>query len=282
MVAMAALGALLAGLPLRTAAAGVSPLPARDLFQPLLADPKEPRFHAGVQWVESDLYGSRVGAVGFGENFGIVRWPGRDANEGWQLNLSAAVFAQFDLDAPSADLLNADYIVGIPVSYRNGHWSLRARLYHQSSHLGDEFLLRVHPDRVNLSFESLEMLMSYDAGPWRVYGGGEYLFHREPAELEPGILHAGVEYRSSAPVWHIGSLGAARLVGGVDAKSWEQHDWDTAWSLKTGLEFRAQRDAERRGRSWQVMFEYYDGPSPYGQFYPHEVRYWGLGLVLHL
>lgn len=105
-----------AALPV-VAEEGVMPLPAKDLFRPLLADPKEPRFQVGVQWVESDLNDTRVGAVGFGENFGIARWQGRHPQEAWQLNLSTAVFAQFDLDAPSDDLLNADYLVGFPVSY---------------------------------------------------------------------------------------------------------------------------------------------------------------------
>ena len=261
---------------------GVTPLPVKDLFRPLLADPKEPRFQVSALRVDSDVHDSTVAAVGFGENFGIARWPGRHAREAWQLNLSAAVFAQFDLDAPSDDLVNADYIVGFPVSYRNDRWSVRARFYHQSSHLGDEFLLRVHPDRVNLSFESLETLVSYEWEQWRVYGGGEYLIFREPEELDPGILHAGIEYRAGEPTWHIGTLGAVRLVGGLDVKSWEQHDWDAAFSLKTGLEFRPQRDTEQRGRYWQLLLEFYDGPSPYGQFYTYEVRYWGLGFVLHL
>lgn len=261
---------------------GVTPLPVKDLFRPLLADPKEPRFQASLQWLTSDLYDTRVGAVGFGENFGIARWSGRRANEAWQLNLAAAVFAQFDLDAPSSDLVNADYIVGFPVSYRNDRWSVRVRFYHQSSHLGDEFLLRVHPDRVNLSFESLETLVSYQWEQWRMYGGGEYLVSREPEELDPAILHAGIEYRASEATWNIGTLGAARLVGGLDAKAWQQHDYDVAWSLKTGLEFRPQRDIEQRGRYWQLLLELYDGPSQYGQFYTYEVQYWGLGLVLHL
>lgn len=140
----------------------------------------------------------------------------------------------------------------------------------------------MHPDRVNLSFESLETLLSYEWEQWRVYGGGEYLVSREPEDLDPGILHAGVEFRSRAPLWPIGTAGAARLVDGLDAKAWEQHDWDTAFSLKTGLEFRPQRDTEQQGRYWQLLLEFYDGPSPYGQFYTYDARYWGLSLVLHL
>ncbi len=58
----------------------------------------------------------------------------------------------------------------------------RVRLYYQSSHLGDEFILR-NPDfnRINLSFEEIEALLSLDVKWARIYGGGGYLIHREPA-----------------------------------------------------------------------------------------------------
>jgi len=57
------------------------------------------------------------------------------------VSLFGAVFAQFNLDTPSFDLLNADYLVGPELTLRHGRWSGRVRFYHQSSHLGDEFLL---------------------------------------------------------------------------------------------------------------------------------------------
>lgn len=96
------------------------------------------------------------------------------------------------------DLINADYVVGIPVSWRSGLFSTRLRLYHQSSHLGDEFLL-ANPgvNRVDLSFEAVEAILSLDApGGWgRVYAGGSYLVHREPAALERSGVQWGLELR---------------------------------------------------------------------------------------
>jgi hypothetical protein len=56
------------------------------------------------------------------------------------------VFAQFDLDSTSDDLLNADYVVGLPLTFRRAGFSARGRFYHQSSHLGDELLLREEND----------------------------------------------------------------------------------------------------------------------------------------
>ena len=35
----------------------------------------------------------------------------------WEVGVQAGVFAFFDLDAESTDLVNADYLVGVPLSY---------------------------------------------------------------------------------------------------------------------------------------------------------------------
>ncbi|OGI43096.1 MAG: hypothetical protein A2150_08420 [Candidatus Muproteobacteria bacterium RBG_16_64_11] len=79
--------ALVVSAQLVNAEEGVTPLPEKDLFRPLLADPKEPRFQVSALRVDSDVHDTTVAAVGFGENFGIARWPGRHAKEAWQLNL---------------------------------------------------------------------------------------------------------------------------------------------------------------------------------------------------
>lgn len=111
-----------------------------------------------------------------------------------QIGIQAAVFALFNLDAPSSDLIIADYWIGLPISYRRGPWSYQIRLYHQGSHLGDEFILG-NPGiyRVNLSHEELEALVSYEWERWRVYGAGGYLVHSEP-DLAPKQVHGGVQY----------------------------------------------------------------------------------------
>lgn len=50
-----------------------------------------------------------------------------------ELGLQAGVFAIFDLEAKSKDLVNADYFVAALAAYRTGNVSALARLFHQSS-----------------------------------------------------------------------------------------------------------------------------------------------------
>jgi len=130
--------------------------PVGDLFRPLLADPKQPRFFISVNDFHSSVVQYTLASVGIGETFGLYRFLGRREGDGLQLSVEGAIFAQFNLDTSSADLINADYITGLPAAYRYGDTSLRFRIYHQSSHLGDELLLSANPpQRVNLSFEAV-------------------------------------------------------------------------------------------------------------------------------
>jgi Protein of unknown function (DUF1207) len=247
--------------------------PTGDLFQPLIADPKQPRFFVSI--IDFDSLGVRytMASVGFGETFGLYRFSGSREGDGLQLSLEAALFAQFNLDTPSHDLINADYTIGIPVTYRHGDDSLRLRIYHQSSHLGDELLQSANPpERVNLSYEAIELIYSRQWRKWRLYGGGEYLIHKEPSDLKPLSAHWGVEYRGSKPL-----LWNGRPIGGLDVKSFDEHDWNIDTSVKAGLEFGHPNPGQRRLR---VMAEWYKGFDPRGQFYINKVEYYGMEVSL--
>ena len=247
--------------------------PVGDVFRPLLADPKQAQFFVSLNGFTSAGESYTLASVGFGETFGLYRFSGSREGNGLQLGLVGAIFAQFNLSTASYNLVNADYTIGIPVTFRHGSTSLRFRLYHQSSHLGDELLLGGNPpERVNLSFEAIELILSQEWRGWRVYGGGEYLIHNEPDDLKPASAHWGLEYRGSKPlVWK------GRPLGGIDMKSLEEHDWAIDTSVKAGLEFGRSDPGHRRLR---LMAVWYQGFDPRGQFYANEVEYYGLELSL--
>lgn len=260
-------------------ARGLVGLPSGLLFCPLIADPKTTRSFLSYQsTIGEDDVVSSIGAVGLGDEFGIVRWGGSTLGNGVQISLQGAVFAQFDLDSPSYDLLNADYIIGVPLTMRRGPFAARFRIYHQSSHLGDEFLLRPQDSlRINLSFESVEGILSVDAGALRLYGGGEYLINRSPDDLEHAVAHAGAELRPLARFLALGP-GQVRPIAAVDLKSSEEQDWKPSVSVRAGLEFDRRGRNDPPPRRWGILFESYTGPSPYGQFFREEIRYIGVGL----
>lgn len=243
--------------------------PSDDVFRPLMADPKQPQFFAIWQHARPRNGGSsyNLGSVAIGENFGF--YTKRSGCNGWQIGLLTGIFAQFNLDQKNAELINTDFNVGIPVSWRSGAWSARLRYYHQSSHLGDEFLERslgLGFKRIPISFEEVDAILSYDYNWLRLYGGAAYLVHTEPATIDRTRLQWGFEAR--APAMRTRMLGSFldRLiitpVLSADFKSLEQHDWIIDTNVLGGLEW--SRTGSRR--RFRIMATYFHGHNPYGQF----------------
>jgi hypothetical protein len=196
------------------------------------------------------------------DQFPFFRTGGSRPGNGLQLGVAGAVFAQFDLATPSYDLLNMDYLIAVPLTFRAGPFSGRARVYHQSSHLGDELLLRQNPPaRENLSFESAELLLSLDLSALRVYAGGEDFVHRDSSDLPTRLGHVGIELRPRASL-NAGALAAARFVAAADGKIVSDSATRTGLGVRAGFEFSRPHDELAPSRRWSLLAEYYDGPSP--------------------
>ena len=256
-------------------------LPRGDVFCPLLADPKAMRSFVSYQRGDASDFARNIAAVGIADQFAFFRINGANG-DGVQLGVSGAVFAQFDLAAPSIDLLNADYQIALPLTMRRGGVSSRVRIYHQSSHLGDELLLRPEPpERENLSFEAVDGVVSMDVGFVRVYGGGEHYFGRDPVTLPRSLLHTGFELRPRAMA-RFGNVVTIRTIGGADLKAVKDSDWRVGVNVRAGLEFARPREGEQTGRRWCLLADFYDGLSPYGQFFTSDIRLVGIGLHFSL
>lgn len=253
---------------------GVEILPERELFAPLLADPRWPHFAAAVQGYLGDEELGTVAGVSFGEHIPLLGGDG-PLDGRWQLALQAGVFSIFDLESESFDLLNSDFMAGFAATWRRGPLAGMLRLFHQSSHLGDELLLRERVDRVNLSYEQLDALVSYELGHGlRAYGGGGVIVHADPASLDRPSLQLGLEWQSPRTWWE----GALRPLAAVDVKSWAETGWEADLSARAGFEVES---FPLSGRRLQLLLEYYDGRSPNGQFFERDVRWLGLGTHLH-
>jgi Protein of unknown function (DUF1207) len=280
---LATRGSRIAGLVAATltlggaAAVGQGPPPATrasraPVFAPLVADPQEPKFFASYLFASSPELSSRLAMVGFGQTIGLVRGPN------WQLSIAPATVSQFDMQTPTTDLMNTDYLVGVPFAYRRGRWSARFRIYHFSSHLGDGYILHGFARPFKLGFEAVELLAAEGSAPWRFYGGGEYMLHHIPARLEPGALHAGIEYHGGRALVRLGRFGTGRLVAGLDAKSYRDRQWQVGCSVVAGLDLEAPDATPGTGWHWSLVVTAYTGPPPYGQFYQDYLSYVGAGL----
>jgi hypothetical protein len=245
------------------------------LFAPLLADPRWPHFSAAYRHhTRDDDLLQEAASVSFGEFFSLAGYDSVDVGR-FELGVQAGVFPTFDLDSDSFDLINADYMIGLPLAWRAGAVSAQARLFHQSSHLGDEFLLRTAVDRINLSYEAADLKLSYVAfEQLRLYAGAGYLIRTDPEDLKPWSAQAGVEFDSRAG-WFDGFLSP---VAALDLQRQQEGRSHLDISARVGVEFKKPDKGKRRVL---LMLEYYRGRNPDGQFFDEKIETLGLGLHLH-
>jgi hypothetical protein len=182
------------------------------------------------------------------------------------------------IDLPS--VLSWRTIVGVPFTWRRDRVSVRLRLYHQNSHVGDEILL-LNPgfERVNLSFEEPEGVAAYDLGGnrARVYAGGGLLLKRHPAMKRPRLL-CGIEWHGRRRRLFSGQQRRLEItpVLSAELKAFGELDWKPNLRVVGGVELAR----ERGERGVRILAEYYHGSFPYGQFFEQKVDHFGVGVHL--
>ena len=225
----------------------------------------------GGSGLETDLQGEAA----LGGNVRIWQ-PMKWAEGGLTLGVQAGVFGRFRLEVSGNDLVASDWIVALPAEIARGPWSGRLRLLHWSAHVGDE-LIEAGVERVDFTTEMLEALIAFGSDELRVYGGGS-LVVRSSLENEPQ-LGAGfsddvlIRFGADARVrpW---ARDEVTVDGGVDWQSNDRTGWAGQLSVRLGV---AVRDGARSARLSGI---YHRGPSPMGQFFLTNERYWGIELFL--
>lgn len=251
---------------------GYLALPRGVLFKPLVADVRWPRFSAEHQWRLGTDEFNRVAAVSFGESFGLVRSPQYDWGE-WEFGLQAMADALFDLGTSSFDLSNEDYFVALTGSVLTQGVTMLFRLYHTSSHLGDEYLLANGGPRDHVSFEVIDFLASYEPRDWmRVYGGGGALINTTSG-YDPIVTQFGIELTSPMTF----ASGFLTPIFGTDLQLRQENDWIPDVAALVGLRLADPADDVRR---LEFYARYYHGRSPDGQFFEQTIDSIGLGFRL--
>lgn len=235
------------------------------LFAPLIADPRQVTNGAALRF-NDDVIGKHVGAVSFGDDFIFLRlkdvlWLHGDMDFG----IEAGIFAVFDLDHPKACMFNTDFYVAAMTTYAFDRWSFRLRLWHLSSHLGDEFLI-ANPgfDRRNLSDEGIDLFVSYQLGQAvRVYGGIGDIFDRDDEFPEhPFYVEWGAEIRTFGGRDCFNKLYVQPFLA-MHFRSWEEHNFDLDQTYALGVEWSKIQGV---GRKLRFFVEYHNGFSKEGQF----------------
>lgn len=242
-------------------------MPADPLFKPLLADNRWPRFSASYHHYNGDTDYEHAFDASFGKSFSIVRTNICSALV--DVGLQGAVYSVFDLGVHAFDLINTDYFVGLTITAQKNNWTLMLRTYHQSSHVGDDYIRegRMEAPHMNLSYEVVDLLVSYEfTQNIRVYGGGGRLFDVDPSSIDKWLYQFGAECYIFSD-----SVIAPDYIFAVDIKGWEETDYKPGLSARAGM-FKG---------SVLISLDYYTGNSPHGQFYADRVSWIGAGISFY-
>jgi hypothetical protein len=244
-------------------------LPPGLIYRSYMAGVHEPRMaivafqEGGDRTLWDATLGGRVGIVRYGND-------DPQQSEGYQLDFYGAAIARLDVDNQQ-DLDSTDYVFGLPLTYGVDDWQFKFGYAHLSSHLGDEFAIRVPgslAERVNYVRDSLVFGASYFPYPvWRVYGEAGWAFHRSGG-ARPWETQFGTELSQPGPTGRTGTPFLA-----VNGRLRQEHDF--------GGDFAAQVGWMRRGvfgPTLRVGAHYFNGKSSQSQFFDASEEHLGLGL----
>ena len=222
---------------------------------------------------ESDFGREPEAEVGIGENFPVVAL--RRGPRPVTLGFGTQVYGRFSLGDRKSALISNDWVVGINTTAVLGAWRLTGEVYHESSHLGDEYGDRFGASRLDWTREVAGAWLTYGAGPLSVTGNLSYVLIDELDLDRPGAaLAADWDGRS------FGSFlgGRVRPVGGVFFEGTAATSWRISSSAKLGVAVAGGIG----GREVGIALIAHDGLSTQRQFFRRESRYIGAELRLDL
>lgn len=255
------------------------------IYQPQIADPREPMYSAAFRYGDR-VVGKLAAAVALGDDFPLFRW--RDVfrwHGDMQIGIQGAIWAVFNYaHVPHnrthelCELVNTDYFLGIPLTYGFDRWSFRTRLYHISSHLGDEFIVD-HPSylykRKNPSYEAIEFMTSYQfSGHLRTYFGPGIILHSDNSfPMKTFYVKYGAELRILGKKLYYHQLYGTPFLA-IHLENWQVRNWNLDLFIKTGYELSKLQGI---GRKMRVFLDYHHGYSYEGQFFLKKTQYGEIG-----
>ncbi|MFL5494956.1 MAG: DUF1207 domain-containing protein [Gemmatimonadales bacterium] len=211
--------------------------------------------------------------VGLGENFPVLAL--RRGLRPITLGFGSQVYGRFSLgDTKSAQISN-DWVVGLNTTALLGPWELTAELYHESSHLGDEYRDRFDATRLDWTREVAAGWVSRRVGPWRFTGELSYALIDELRLARPGGALA-IDFRGRPIGAPLG--GTLRPVAGVFVEGAAATNWRVSTSAKLGVALASATG----GREIGIALIAHDGLSTQRQFFRSESRYIGAELRFDL
>lgn len=252
-------------------------LPQSILYPTQLANPRQVVFACGIRLNDS-VAGKVSSPVTFGMQFPVYRWLNIDLltkTGDLQFDIEGAVFGIFNQASRDNTLINTEYYIALPLTYAHYNWAHRIRIFHVSSHLGDEYV-KTHKNvkRINKSYEAIDYSLSYCiTKAIRLYAGPGAILHSDSEMLlKPLYVEYGMDIHFDKQLWK-------EMYGRPFFSMYFENAQDTHWNLNAtfAVGYELGR-VEKLGRKARLTLEYHNGYSEEGQFSRKRNSYVQFGL----
>ena len=184
------------------------------------------------------------------------------------LGLGTQVYGRFSLSDSKTALISVDWVAGLNTTAMLGNLAVTMQLYHESSHLGDEYGDRFQAQRLDWSREVIAGWITYGAGQWKLTGGASYVLY-DGLRLPRAGAAVGLDWGAGR---HRFLTRPFEPVLGLYTEGSAATDWRLSTSAKLGVAVRGKGGA----RSVGLAVIAHDGLSTQRQFFRRESRYLGL------
>lgn len=243
-------------------------------FPTLLAEPHIVGYSAGYRSYDR-VFRTDLLPVSIGDRFSLYQFKDIPYGRAY-VGIEACVWAIFEAKPKSLALINADYYIGLPLTYINNRFSARLRAYHQSSHLGDELLVENrHIKRLNPSMEVIDLFLSYDLiERFTIFGGYSRVMRSdETYRVKPNGFAYGFNYHLDVFKIRFRHIEATPYVA-TYFSNWESNSWKLDSSVAIGYQWD-----KLYGHKLRLYVEGHDGYSPDGQFSKQRTKYVAIKLL---
>jgi hypothetical protein len=268
------LAALLLLLAVNAAASnthyGVFP-ESEAVFRQLEADPRRIQLNASYYRLD----GKDRSDLAIGHSWGMAQWHTNNDYWTWQWNVEGMAYSRFTIGGSLNSFETVDFFGNLPISLRHRFFSARAMLFHESSHLGDDYIRKTNDQGFRYSVDGARLILSAEPlGGARLYMGVSYLLHSIPDPARKAA-QLGVEL-TSKPLTS-SSKYPVRFFAAQDLQFKEATGYGANSRSVAG--FIVGFDGVPR--SMRFYLGRFEGHSPYGQFYRRRERFTDVGMSFH-
>ncbi len=183
------------------------------------------------------------------------------------IGLAGGAFARFDLQSRNNEFREAHFRVGLQLRAAWHGLAARGELYHVSSHLGDEYMVRTGVLPHSTSREGVEILVEGSPLPGVLVYGGPGSIIRSKRNFVAASVRVGAEWDPDHVHW-----GPFAPYAGAEAFSWAELGWDPVLAAQAGVRFGGGR--------FRLGLDAGSGPSRAEQFWRQDETLLGVVFTL--